>query len=255
MYETGGILLVDYDSYVMSIKMKLIYSFMAAIFIFAVSYLFYRNILFSTIVCPFGIMYLKVKQKQIITKRRKELNLQFKDLLISLAASLSAGRALENAFESALEDLFVLYPSEEAYIIKETKVIIHKLSYNITVEEAIVDFAKRSDIEDIMNFADVISICKRTGGNLIDALKNSAAIISDKIEMKQEIDTVLSARKFEQKILNFIPIGMVLILSITASEYIEPVFSTFQGRVAMTVSLILLTVSFCISNKIMNIKM
>jgi tight adherence protein B len=175
--------------------------------------------------------------------------------MISLASSLSAGRALENAFESALEDLFVLYPSDEAYIIKETKVIIHKLSYNITIEVAISDFAKRSDIEDIMNFADVIIICKRTGGNLIDALKNSAAIISDKIEMKQEIDTVLSSRKFEQKILNVMPIGMVLILSITASEYIEPVFTTFQGRAAMTVSLILLTASFFISNKIMSIRM
>lgn len=255
MCELGGMLLIDYNLYVMSIKMKLIYSFIAAIFVFAVTFLFYRNIIFSTIVCPFGIIYLKVKQKQIITKRRKELNLQFKDLLISLAASLNAGRALENAFESALEDLFVLYPSDEAYIIKETKVIINKLSYNITIEEAISDFAKRSAIEDIMNFADVMSICKRTGGNLIDALKNSAAIISDKIEMRQEIDTVLSARRFEQKILNFIPIGMVLILSITASEYIQPVFTTNQGRVAMTVSLILLTVSFCISNKIMNIRM
>ncbi|QNU65692.1 type II secretion system F family protein [Ruminiclostridium herbifermentans] len=247
--------MIDYDSYVMSIKLKIMYSFMAAIFIFAVSYLFYRNILFSTIVCPFGILYLKIKQKQLIAKRRNELNLQFKDLLISLAASLSAGRALENAFESALEDLFVLYPSDEAFIIKETKVIIQKLSYNITIEEAIGDFAKRSDIDDIINFADVMSICKRTGGNLIDAIKNSAAIISDKIEMKQEIDTVLSARKFEQKILNVIPIGMVLILSITASEYIKPVFTTIQGRVVMTIALVLLAISFCISNKIMNIKM
>ncbi len=231
------------------------YSLMAAILIFAVSYLFYRNLLFSLILCPFGIIYLKVKQKQIITKRRMELNLQFKDLLMSLAASLSAGRALENAFESALEDLFVLYPSDEAYIIKETKVIIHKLSYNITIEEAISDFAKRSDLEDIMNFADVITICKRSGGNLIDALKNSATIISDKIEIKQEIDTLLSSRKFEQKILNVMPIGMVLILSITAQEYIEPVFTTFQGRAAMTASLILLTASFFISNKIMSIRL
>ena len=162
---------------------------------------------------------------------------------------------MENAFESALEDLFVLYPSDDVFIIKETQIIIHKLSYNITVEEAISDFAKRSNIDDIMNFSDVIAICKRTGGNLIDAIKNSAAIISDKIEMKQEIETLLSSRKFEQKVLNIMPLGMVFILSITASDYIEPVFATYQGRVAMTVCLLLLIAAYFISNKIMSIKM
>lgn len=247
--------MIEYDEYVMTIKMKVIYSLIAAIFIFAVSYLFYRSALFAAALCPLGIIYLKYKRQKLIIKRKNELNLQFKDLLISLSSSLSAGRALENAFDGALEDLLVLYPSDEAYIIKETKIIIHKLSYNITVEEAISDFAKRSGIDDIKNFADVIVICKRTGGNLIDAIKNSAGIISDKIEMKQEIETLLSARKFEQKILNIMPIGLIFILSITASDYISPVFTTSQGRVAMTVCLLLLLLAFLISNKIMNIKM
>lgn len=253
--KQGGTPLIDYDSYEISIKMKIIYSLVAALFIFAVSYLFYRNAVFSAILSPLGTLYIKFKRKQLIAKRRNELNLQFKDLLISISTSLSAGRALENAFESALEDLSVLYPSDEADIIKETQIIIHKLSYNIPVEEAISDFAKRSNIDDIINFSDVITVCKRTGGNLIDAIKNSCAIISDKIEMKQEIEILLSSRKFEQKILNIMPIGMVFLLSITASDYIEPVFTTIQGRMAMTVCLLLLMVAFIISNKIMSIKM
>ncbi|PYG88515.1 tight adherence protein B [Ruminiclostridium sufflavum DSM 19573] len=247
--------MIDYNSYLIGIRLKIIYFSIAAIFLFAVSYMFYRNVLFSAVMCPLGILYLKYKRKQIISARRYELNLQFKDLLASLSSSLSAGRALENAFENALEDLHVLYPSGEAYIIKETEVILHKLSYNITVEEALRELAERSDIDDIINFSDVITICKRTGGNLIDAIKNSAAIISDKIEMKQEIETILSSRKLEQKILNVMPIGMVFILSVTASDYIEPVFTTSQGRTAMTVCLLMLMAAFFLSSKIMNIKM
>jgi len=247
--------LIDYDSYVMPIKMKIIYAAIAATVVFLVSYLFYRSILLAAILCPLGTFYLKYKREQIIIKRRNELNLQFRDLLISLASSLSAGKALENAFKSALEDLLVLYPSDEAYIIRETKIIIHKLALNITIEEAISDFAKRSKIDDIRNFSDVIMICKRTGGNLIEAIKNSSGIIGDKIEMKQEIETLLSARKFEQKILNIMPVGMIFILSITAQDYIQPIFNTSQGRGAMTMCLLLLIAAFLITNKIMNIKM
>jgi tight adherence protein B len=245
----------EYDVYIIPLKWKVIYCFLAAVIISSVSYLFYRNLILAVILSPLSLFYLKYKKKQLILRRKNELNLQFKDLLASLASSLSAGKAIENAFVSALDDLHVLFPGEEASIIKETGIIIHKLSLNVTVEEAISDLAKRSKLDDIINFSDVICICKRTGGNLIEAIKNASGIISDKIEMKQEIETLLSSRRFEQKILNIIPVAMILILSVTAEEYMSPVFTTIQGKAAMSVCLLLLILACILSNKIMNIKM
>lgn len=245
----------DYNVYIIPKNSKILYVLSASAVIFAVSYLFYRSVVLAGILSPFGLMYLKLRKKQLITRRKNELNLQFKDLLASLASSLSSGNAIENAFDIALGDLLVLYPSEESSIIKETKIIIRKLSLNVTVEEAIEDFAKRSGIEDIMNFSDVISICKRTGGNLIEAIKNASGIISDKIEMIQEIETILSSRKFEQKVLNIMPVIMILLLSITAEDYISPIFTTIQGKVSMTICLLLLSAAFLLSNKIINIKL
>ncbi len=247
--------MIDYNEYSILLKMKIIYALLAVVAVFAVSYLFYRSVIISMVISPLGLFYLKYKRKQIIHKRKIELNLQFKDLLISLASSLSAGKPLEKSFVGALSDLYVLYPSDDAYIVRETKIIINKLSLNVSIEEAISDFAVRSDIDDIQNFADVIIICKRTGGNLVEAIKNSSRIISEKIEMTQEIETLLSSRKFEQKILNIMPIAMIFILSTTAAEYIKPVFVTFTGRISVTLCLILLTVAYLISNRIMNIKL
>ncbi len=247
--------MIDYNEYAIPLKMKLVYALAASVAVFAVSYLFYRSVIISMVISPLGIFYLKYKRKQIIHKRKIELNLQFKDLLISLASSLSAGKPLEKSFVGALSDLYVLYPSDDAYIVRETKIIINKLSLNVSIEDAISDFAVRSDIDDIQNFSDVIIICKRTGGNLVEAIKNSSRIISEKIEMTQEIETLLSSRKFEQKILNIMPIVMIFILSTTAAEYIKPVFVTATGRISVTLCLILLTVAYLISNRIMNIKL
>ena len=250
-----GCTLQDYNIYIITTRWKLFYIFTASAAVFGVSCLFYRSVILAGILSPLGILYLKYKRKQLTAKRKRELNLQFKDLLTSLASSLSAGNAIENAFSSALVDLLVLYPSEEVSIIRETRIIIHKLSLNVTVEEAIKDLAKRSDLEDINNFSDVICICKRTGGNLIEAIKNASGIISDKIEMKQEIETLLSSRKFEQKILNIMPVAMILVLSVTAKDYIAPVFTTIQGKAAMTACLMLLLGAYVLSNKIMNIRL
>jgi tight adherence protein B len=95
---------------------------------------------------------------------------------------------------------------------------------------------------------------KRSGVNLVEVVRNAANIINDKIEIQQDIDTILSQRKFEQKILNAIPLIIILFLYTTSPDYIEPVYSTLQGRVTMIAVLIMLSVSFAISKKIAEIK-
>lgn len=243
-----------YDQYKMPKRNKLLYGFLAMTVIFLIAFLFYRNMILSLLVSPFGLFYIKYKTKRIIEVRKNELNLEFKELLSSLSSSLAAGKPLEKAFENALSDLSLLYPNPDCSIIKETKIIINKLSLNMTIEQAVSDFAVRSQVDDIINFSDVISTCKRTGGNLIEAIKNSSGIINDKIEMRMEIDTMLSSRRFEQKVLNLMPIAIIFIMSLTTEDYMEPVFYTIPGKIAMTICLILLAFSYFISQKIMNIR-
>ena len=63
------------------------------------------------------------------------------------------------------------------------------------MEEVIGDFAGRSHIEDIGTFANIFGIAKRTGGNLIEIIRNTTQIIADKIETKTEIDTMVASQK------------------------------------------------------------
>ena len=65
---------------------------------------------------------------------------------------------------------------------------------------------------------------------------------------------MLAARKFEQKVLNVLPIGIILVLSITTWEYMQPVFTTTIGRIMMTICMAMIALSWLISSKIINIK-
>ena len=100
----------DFDSYVMSLWEKVLYTAAAAIVIFSVAFIFYRSIFLSLLLTPLALFYPRIKTKDIIKKRKKELNIQFKDMLYSLSSSLSAGKTVESAFREALKDLSVLYP-------------------------------------------------------------------------------------------------------------------------------------------------
>lgn len=249
--NAGGI--IDYNFYHMTLKEKILYSMAASSFIFTAAYVFYQSVIFSLILCPLGIIYSKVKVKSIIAKRKIDLNIQFKDMLYSLSSSLSAGRSVEMSLKEVQKDLSIIYPDPDTPIIREVGHINKRLEMNHTIESAFQDFAKRSHLEDIENFVDVFHTCKRSGGNIIEVIKNTSNIISDKIEIKQEIDTILSQRRFEQKVLSILPILLIVLLTYSAGEYMEPVFTTIQGRLAMTVSVGLLTAAYFISKKIMNI--
>lgn len=248
-------MLAEYDSYIMSTKEKILYTAIAAAVIFAAAFVFYRSAVISGLLMPLSLLYPRMRTVEIIRRRKKELNIQFKDMLYSLASSLSAGRTVESSFKEALKDLSVLYPDPSAFILTELRRIISRLDTNETLEGALEDFAARAGLEDVDNFANVFNISKRSGGNIAEVIKNTSAIISDRIEVGQEVDTMLAERRFEQKVLNAVPILMIILLSLSAPDYMNPVFTTAAGRFTMSVSILLLVVAWIISARINNVRL
>lgn len=252
--ETAVSGLTDYDEYEMSGKERVFYTLAAAVAIFVVGMIFYQRVVLALLLSLAALRFPKIRRKQIIRKRKQALNIQFKDLLYALSSSMSAGRSLEMAFQDARRDLEVLYPDPDTAIMRETDYIIRCIGMNMTVEDAISQFAIRAHIEDIANFADVIRICKRSGGNLIEVIRSTSQMISDKIETKNEIETVITAKKFESRVMTCTPIVMVAILSGASPDYMEPVFHTVVGAIVMTVAIMMFVIAFFIGEKIMNIE-
>lgn len=244
----------DYNTYNMTIYEKVMYTALAAIFIYITAFVFYRSHLISLLLLPLSLVYPRIRKGQLLVKRKRELCLQFKDMLYSLNSSLTAGKSMENAFKDALRDLSVLYPGPQEYIILEVEQMTRRLEMNETVEGVISDFAVRTGLEDIENFSDVFQICKRSGANIAEVVRNTSGIINDRIEIRQEIEMLLAQRKFEQKVLNVMPLLLILLLSVSASDYMEPVFTTMAGRLVMTAAIGLLASAWFISSRIMNIK-
>ncbi len=246
--------MIDYDKYIMTSNEKGFYTIVAGAIIFMLGYIFYRSIAISAILTPLALLYPKRKNNVIIKNRKKKLVLQFREALYSISTSLSAGRTIENALRDALKDLEIIFPDEDAFIIKELGYIVKRIEMNETVEDAINNFALRSHVEDIKSFADVFYTCKRTGGNLVEVIKSTSVIIGDKITVKQEIETMLSEKKLEQKVMTFMPLFMIAFLSLSGGDYMEPIYTTPVGRITMTVSVCLIAASYFISKKVMDIE-
>lgn len=115
-------------------------------------------------------------------------------------------------------------------------------------------FAEESKVEDIMYFAEIFRYAKRSGGDLMAVIKNTAQIIQQKEEVMSEVDTIISGKKMEQRVMSLIPAVIVIYLKVTAKEFIQPLYGNIAGIIIMTVCLAVYVVSDMWAKRIVNIE-
>lgn len=243
-----------YDEYQMSKGQKVVTVGIASIVIFCLSYLFYMNYVVSILLASAGLLFPRMRKKQLIENRKRNLTSQFKNLLSSVSSSLAAGRSVENSFKAASEDLKMLYPNENTDILKEIQWLVHKIELNEPVEVALGDFAKRANIDEIASFATVFTTCKKTGGDLVNVVRSTSNIITEKIEIKNDIYLTLAAKKMEQKVLMVVPFIIVAFLAFSTGDFMYPMYHTIIGRAVMTIGWVVILGVWFITEHIMNIK-
>lgn len=243
----------DYNRYQYTKREWIKYFLQGAVLGSAVGFLFYFNIISSLLLMPYGFLWVHNKRKQLIKERKWKLNLEFRDGLASISAALNAGYSMENAFVQAITDLKLIY-SPEAFIIREFEGMVRQIHMNQTVEEVLMNFADRSDIDDILNFTEVFVTAKRTGGDIIKIIQTAVTVIGDKVDVKREIRTMITAKKYESSIMNLIPFGIIVYLQVFSPGYLDPLYNNLFGFVFMTIVLLCYYFAISISKRIIAIE-
>ncbi|MBR1692936.1 MAG: type II secretion system F family protein [Lachnospiraceae bacterium] len=215
-----------------------------------ISFLFYRSVYAFLAGLPFLALYMRSRKKVCIKKRKETLTRQFQDAISAFSGALSVGYSVENAWREAYRDMQLLY-DEEADIMKELSGMLRQLDNNAVLENLLLDFARRADVPDICDFAEVFSVAKRSGGDLSAMIQNTVDAISDKIEVKREIQVSLASRTYEQSVMNVIPLAMIAYISISSPHYFDPLYHNAAGVVIMTGCLLLYAAAYALSQRLL----
>lgn len=213
------------------------------------AYFFYRSVWATPFMLPFGIWVIKMRQRKAKEKNKRSYLEQFKECILSVEASLRAGYAVENAFMESIRDMQMMF-GEHSRIVRELVFIQKGLRNNETLESLLTAVAEKSGISEICEFAEVFAIAKRNSGKVSDVIDLYSVIIFQKMENQQEIQTVLAAKRLEQRVMNVMPFGMVLYLDITNPGYFELLFHNLKGVVIMSACLGIYVTAFAWSEKI-----
>ena len=217
------------------------------------AYVFYRSIIAFIAMLPGIIPYARMRSGQNRAAERALLSVQFRESILAVSTALNAGYSVENAFIEAYHDMKEMYGTD-APITREYHKIVLRLRDNEQIEYIIRDMGRDSGIEDINDFAAVFESAKRIGGDMTKIIKRASANISEKIDVKREIETSLSARRLELKVMEIVPFGILLYLQSGSSDLISILYQGAAGRLLMTAALAVYAFGVWMAERIINIE-
>lgn len=222
-------------------------------FILIIGYIFYNSLWVGLVFFPYIFLHVKKGMERYRIKQQERIAVEFKDGMQAVVSSLTAGYSIENSFRESLEELRMIYGTK-TLIYKGFSRIVNRLNINMNIEDAFDEFAKECGVEEIDIFAQILHYAKRSGGNLIEIIRSTTETISEKIDVKREIRTIISAKQFEQSIMNYVPMGIILYMRVSAPGMFEKVYGNVVGVIIMTGCLLVYFLARIIAEKIVDIK-
>ena len=118
------------------------------LYIGMITWLFYNRIVCMIFLSPFLFLWMRRQRTRREYKKKEILRKEFREMMLSIGNSLSAGYSIENSLKTAKNDLLMY--QENSMLAKELHLLINHLKINEPVDKLFLDMAERVDLEEII---------------------------------------------------------------------------------------------------------
>lgn len=234
-------------------KKKLLYTVAGAAGWYCLTYVFYHSFLPGTVtVIAFLFFFFRGIRASLRKKQLRQVRSQFQELIQLLSGALRTGHSAENAMKEAAGQLAMM-EGKSAYMVVVLQKMFGKMSLGEPAEQVWNEFAGQCELEEVKEFARAFSLAKRSGASMPFILQKITGQLVLKVQTEEQIETMLAGKKFEQKIMNLMPAGILLYLSFTSPKLLEVMYETATGRIIMTVCLAIYIAAYLLSVKMIEL--
>ncbi len=215
--------------------------------------LFFDTFWVSPIVCIlFSFLLLKEKKKYIATVKA-EITKEFKEFIIFLSGNVNAGYSLEKAVTKCISDL-EQSNKDFKYLLPQLRRIQNGINLNIDTQTLLIAMGENLKVEDIIEFASLVSTAKHYGGDITRLIEQNRKSIENRMSVEAEIHTMISAKKLEGMIMIVMPFFIVGYMRFINPGYMDFMYENIVGRVVMWVALIVVVLMILSIEKIVKIE-
>lgn len=97
-------------------------------------------------------------------------------------------------------------------------------------------------------------VAKKSGGDSVQIIRKAISNLCSKIEVEQDIQVGLAAKRLEFKIMSCVPLGILLYMRISFKEFMDVLYGNPLGVSIMTTCLCIYVVALIWGNKIVKVE-
>jgi len=205
------------------------------------------NIVLSVIMALVGLLVPRILLSYYVKKRRRTFELQFVQGLDFLSSSMKAGLSFVQALESLVENSTPPLSQEFDLLLREYRI-------GIPLNEALQNLARRVESEELnlMVFSTIIT--RELGGDISEIFDHLADVIRSRHKVMERVDTLTAQGRMQAMVCGAIPFVLYGILFVWQPDYVQPLFKSTVGKVAIYAVVLFQVLVILIVRKIVNIR-
>lgn len=225
---------------------------MVIIITIIISILFFNSIFVTLTSCVISVITIKPLKKLHNKRLLKRRENEFMVFIYSLSSLINIGKSFESAYRISVEEM---KKEGSIYILlSDLEQVSLCFEMNMSITEALSVLANKYPIETILNFSKIIEVAIVQGGSIEAIIESTVLMIREKNDVENELEVIITQKKFELMILlSFVPL-MILYLRLVTADFTKLMYDSLSGKAIMFVCLLLYLVSGYIGNKIVSIK-
>ncbi|TDR94687.1 type II secretion system F family protein [Enterovirga rhinocerotis] len=134
----------------------------------------------------------------------------------------------------------------------EFKAIVDEQALGVPIADAVAKLYDRVPVAESTFFAIVISIQAKAGGNLSETLGNLSRVLRDRKKMKAKVQAMSQEAKASAMIIAALPFMVALMTYLSSPKYIELLWITDVGKVALVCCAVWMTIGVLVMRKMIN---
>jgi tight adherence protein B len=214
---------------------------------FAISYYYLPEFIAAIMVGLVSPSLPFVYLRMLRAKRLKRFNQALPDALDLITRALQAGHSLSAAIEIVGQE--AVEP-----VRTEFREVYRQQNFGLPHREALLELASRVPSQDLQFVVTAMLVQKETGGNLVDTLDRTAAVIRDRVRIQGEVRRYTAQGRMTGYILTFLPIVMFFLINMVNHGYASVLIEDPTGRKLLYAGASGIVVGALMIRKIVNFK-
>lgn len=183
--------------------------------------------------------------KRCRAKRLKKFGIEFPNAIDIIVRGIKAGLPLNDC-------LRIIATETVEPVRGEFRMMVESQTLGLPLAEAAEKLYERMPCPESNFFGIVLTIQQKTGGNLAETLANLSRVIRERRKMRDKVQAVSMEAKASASIIGSLPVIVAVLVYLTSPKYIELLWLTQVGKVALVASGIWMLIGILVMRKMIN---